>query len=544
MFNSRNKLLVTAVAVILFTSMILSMVPLANALNTPSLSANSGPAGSTITVSGSGVPSGGKVSIYWNNINDASFLASVNGFAGAYSVNVTIPEASVGEHRIFVFDGTTSESVAFKVETKNSGSSVSLNAILIFGIVAVIVATGFAGEFLTKKTGIPIFIIIILIGIVLGPVLGIFPRDGLLSTLPIFATLTLLMVLFYAGLGLKTQSILAIGGRVFIQTTVYTLVSTVLIGALGYFVLKWDFLQSFIFASIIGGEITAAVIVPLSASMKLKEKTVAFLTMEAAISSVFSVVLFSTLIDVHLNDSSNSLVNAISGIAMQFSAGIVVGLILSLLWVYILYRLQKHKFTHVLTLGLVFATYSITQVIGGNGILAVLVFGVIFGNYQLANKILRIKMNLDTLQQQLRGFYEEISFLLETLFFVSLGLIFVIDTKFLLYGLMFTAVLILTRFGSVGVSTFKSSSLAPQKRVISLMCALGLTPATLAILTVTYHREFPDKLQLADTFVSIITCVIILTNVITAIGTAVYLYKQKKAKKESHEQHQLSLQEA
>jgi cell volume regulation protein A len=265
--------------------------------------------------------------------------------------------------------------------------------------------------------------------------------------------------------------------------------------------------------------------------------------MEAAISSVFSVVLFSTLIDVHLNDTTNSFVNAISGIAMQFSAGIVVGLFLSLLWVYILYRLQKHKFTHVLTLGLVFATYSITQVLGGNGILAVLVFGIVFGNYQIANKVIRIKMNLDELQQQLRSFYEEISFLLETLFFVSLGLIFVIDTRFLLYGIMFTAVLMLTRFGSVRVSTFKSSSLAPQKRVISLMCALGLTPATLAILTVTYNREFPDKLQLADTFVSIITCVIILTNVITAIGTAYYLYKQKKIKKEQTEHQQLSLQE-
>jgi cell volume regulation protein A len=521
--------------------MALSMVPLASALDTPSLSANSGPAGSIITVSGSGVPTGGKVSIYWDNVNNTAFLVSANESAGGYSVKVTIPEASVGEHRIFVSDGTTSKSVVFTVEQRNNGNASSINAILVFGIVAVIVATGFAGEFLTKKTGIPIFIFIILIGIVLGPVLGIFPREGLLSTLPIFATLTLLMVLFYAGLGLKTQSVLAIGGRVFLQTIVYTLVSTVLIGSLGYFVLKWDFLQSFIFAAIIGGEITAAVIVPLSASMKLKEKTVAFLTMEAAISSVFSVVLFSTLIDIHLNETSNGLVNAISGIAMQFSVGAGVGLLLGLVWVYILYRLQKHKFTHVLTLGLVLATFSITQILGGNGILAVLIFGIIFGNYQLANKILRIKMNLDTLQQQLKVFYEEISFLLETLFFVSLGLIFVIDTKFLLYGLMFTAVLLLTRFGAVRVSTYKSS-LAPQKRVIALMCALGLTPATLAILTVTYHREFPDKLQLADTFVSIITCIIVLTNIVTAVGTAYYLFKQKKAKKESDEQQQLTLQ--
>jgi len=107
---------------------------------------------------------------------------------------------------------------------------------------------------------------------------------------------------------------------------------------------------------------------------------------------------------------------------------------------------------------------------------------------------------------------------------------------------MFTVVLLITRFGAVGVATVKSS-LAQQKSIITLMCALGLTPATLAILTVTYNREFPDKLQLADTFVSVITCVIILTNIITAIGTGYYLMKQKKTKKTA-EQQQLTLQES
>ncbi|MDR0797955.1 MAG: cation:proton antiporter [Nitrososphaerota archaeon] len=524
----------------LFVFAVLSVVPLANALNTPVLSANSGSVADIITVSGSGAPVGENVSIYWDNVSNTALLNSTSvSESGTYSATVTIPEAIAGNHSIIVHDGTISNSIEFTIETKNNGIAVPIE-ILIFGIVAVIIATGFAGEFLTKKTGIPIFIFIILIGIVLGPVAGIFPRESLLATLPIFATLTLLMVLFHAGLGLRSQSVLAIGGRVFVQTTVYTLASIALIGALGYFVLKWDFLQAFIFASIIGGEITAAVVVPLSVSMKLKEKTVAFLTMEAAISSVFSVVLFSTLIDIHIYSASGGLFNAISGIARQFSTGIVVGLILSLLWVYMLHRFQTQKFTHVLTIGLVLATYSITEILAGSGILAVLVFGIIFGNYHLASKILRMKMNLDNLQQQLKGFYEEISFLLETLFFVSLGLIFVIDTKFLLYGIMFTVVLLITRFGAVRISTFKSS-LAQQKGVITLMCALGLTPATLAILTVTYNREFPDKLQLADTFVSIITCVIILTNIITAIGTVYYLWKHKNPKKCPEQQ--LSLEE-
>ncbi|MDR0459983.1 MAG: cation:proton antiporter [Nitrososphaerota archaeon] len=415
----------------------------------------------------------------------------------------------------------------------NEGApSNAVRALTIFSVVSVIIVVGFAGEFMIKKTGIPIFIFLILAGIVLGPGLNIFPRESLLSTLGLFATLTLLMVLFHAGLGLKTKSVIAIGSRVFIQTIVYTTISIVLIGLLGYFVLKWDFLQSFIFAGIIGGEITAAVIVPLSSSMKLREKTVTFLTIEAAISSVFSVVIFATLIKVYTTGKS-SILDAVSGISVQFFAGIAVGFLLSLAWVYILHRFQRHKFTHVLTIGLIFATYSIAEFCGGNGVLSVLVFGIIFGNYHLVNRILKTKINIDGIQHQINVFYEEITFLLETLFFVSLGLIFVIDASFLLAGIMFTVALLITRYGAVSISTVKSD-LAKDRKTISLMCALGLTPATLAILTIA------EGIPLADTFVNIITYVIVFTNIVTAAFSIYYLRKKKRDKKGPVEQREIT----
>ena len=76
---------------------------------------------------------------------------------------------------------------------------------LVFAVVAGIIVIGFAGEFFFKKTGIPIFIFLILIGIILGPILNLFPRASLISVLAPFAELTLLMVLFYGGLGLKSE---------------------------------------------------------------------------------------------------------------------------------------------------------------------------------------------------------------------------------------------------------------------------------------------------------------------------------------------------
>ena len=135
---------------------------------------------------------------------------------------------------------------------------------VIFALVAGIIVIGFAGELFFKKTGIPIYIFLILAGIILGPILNLFPRESLIPELAIFAELTLFMVLFYGGLGLNFGSVLANGGRAFIQTVIYVGLSMVLIGLIGIFILKWNVLSSFILASIIGGETTAAVVVPLS----------------------------------------------------------------------------------------------------------------------------------------------------------------------------------------------------------------------------------------------------------------------------------------
>ncbi len=400
-----------------------------------------------------------------------------------------------------------------------------VDASLVFGVVAGIIIIGFAGEFFFKKTGIPIFLFLILTGIILGPVLNLFPREPLLATLPLFAELTLFMVLFYGGMGLTSESVFKNGGRAFLQTVIYVSLSISIIGAIGILVLHWPPLPSFIFASMIGGETTAAVVVPLSRSMKLSDSTIAFLTMESAMNSIFSVVFFFTFIGVSTTGQGSWLA-AMSTVASQFSVGAGLGAILSLAWIYILHRFQKQKFTYVLTVGLILITYALSSELGGNGILAVLVFGIILGNYKLVNRrLFKREMDMDDLQKQLSTFQEEISFLLETLFFVFLGLTFLIKpsqitTNFSI-GILVLVVLLATRLLATRVSTFRSE-LSTQKTAILLMCAQGLTPATLAILAVSL------QISLSDTFLNIVTYVIILTNIITTAGS--FVKKRRDAK--------------
>lgn len=390
---------------------------------------------------------------------------------------------------------------------------------LAFAVVAAIIVIGYAGESLFRKTGVPAFIFLILTGIVLGPVLHVFPVGSLIPALAIFAELTLLMVLFYAGMDTKLSSALRGGGRAFIQVIIYVGASTFLIGLFAFLFLKWDIIQSFIFASMVGGETTAAVVVPLSRALKLPDVTVAFLTLESAMNSIFSIVLFFAFVGIY-NTGTGDLVSSLSNIAANFSVGIVLGLLFGVGGVLALNRFQARKYTYVLTVGVIFLTYSITEELGGSGELAVLIFGLILGNYYVLNSLVKKPLDMDPLRKQLGTFQDEVSFMMETLFFVFLGLTFAISAGQIvdnfLIGAAIVAILLSVRYVATSASTFHSE-LNKEKRGIILMCAQGLVPATLAIVALDL------QIPLASSFLNLVTYVIILTNVITAGGSIISL---------------------
>ena len=401
------------------------------------------------------------------------------------------------------------------------------DTVLIFSVVAAIIVVGFIGEQFFKKTGVPVFVFLILMGILIGPVLGVFPRESLIPALGVFAELTLLMVLFYGGMDTKVRAAVQGGSRAFIQVLIYVVGSILAVALATSVVLRWDPIEALIFASMVGGETTAAVVIPLSRSLKLAELTVAFLTLESVMNSIFSIILFFAFVGVY-QAGLGTFGAAFAKIASNFSVGIVLGALLAVAWVIILNHYQKQKYTYVLTLGLVFLTYVLSSYLNGSGELSVLIFGIILGNYQLLNYVVKTPFNMDLLRQRLGVFQEEISFLMETLFFVFLGLTFQINPSLVVsnlgVGLLVVVILITLRYAATTASTRKSD-LAGDRRLIILLCAQGLTPATLAIVAVSMTPPIP----LANTFLNIVTYVIILTNVIATIGAYWRLRAQKQA---------------
>ena len=386
---------------------------------------------------------------------------------------------------------------------------------LVFAVVAAIVAIGFLGEFLFRKTGIPSFLFLILIGILLGPGFHVFSGTQLRPVLGLFAELTLVMILFYSGLGLEVKSLVQGGGRAIALVFLYFVLAMAGITAFGYYVMHWSLVEALFFGSIIGGQTSAPVVAPLARSLRLPADTVALVTIESVLNSIVGIITFLALVQAYTT-AVVSLSASVTQVAATFSIGIVPAVALSFLWLFILVRVKTEKYTYVLMLAMILATFAGTQALGGSGELAVFIFGLVFGNYKVLNLVRPKQIDIDPLMSNLSGIQDEISFLLNSLFFVFLGLTFVLDPSSVVMGVvvggLLTAILMATRGVSVAAAT-AGSPMAKNRSEVVLLSAQGVTQATLAILALNY------ALPLAGTFLGLVAYVIIFTNLITTIGS-------------------------
>ncbi len=388
---------------------------------------------------------------------------------------------------------------------------------------ALIIFLGYIGEQFFRKTHIPSFLFLVFAGFILGPVLGIIQKAALLPLLGVLAEVTLIMVIFHGGLDLKARTLLKDGWRPFVQVAFYVSLSIIFATFLAHFVLHFNLVISLIFASIVGGETTTVVIIPLSRQLNIKDKTVMFLTFEAALNSIVLVVLFLTFVGLYQSGNAN-IYSTIDSLVSSFSIGIFIGLILSVIWIYLLNYLKNQNYTYVLTLGLLFLTYGITDKAGGSGYLAVIIFGIVFGNHRFISELFKRKIKMDKLEKQIFNFQGEITFILKTFFFVFLGLILSLSFSSFYFGLAaglaILGILLFSRFIAVSISTYKSD-MVKDKLPIFISLAQGLTPATLAILALEYG------IPQADTFLVLVTYVIILTNIVTTVGAFITLRGKK-----------------
>lgn len=384
--------------------------------------------------------------------------------------------------------------------------------ILIVGFL-VFVAHAFTGLF--SRTRIPDVLLLTIIGIIIGPVLHAAQPENFGSVGPVFATVTLIILLFEAGLTLDLD-VLKRAIRMTLTLTLANFVITMI--SVAVFTRLFTGLSNnlvLILGAILGST-SPAVIVPLSRRLHLDESSKTTLFLESAISDVLSIVISIGMVD-SFRVGGKLRVGQMVGqlVAALIMAGIA-GAGSAFLWSVLLRRIRGLENSIFTTPAFVFVLFGVIELLGFSGYVAAVVFGAVLGNIEAFHTMPWMRRYLPqeaiTLNETERVFIGEATFLLKTFFFVYLGVsIKFTDLRLVYIGLGITALIFLARPIITWISLDRRTSTADAS-LIAIMSPKGLAAVVLA--SVAVEQKLPGGEVVRDlsyvvVFMSIVfTCVL------------------------------------
>ncbi|PCJ00835.1 MAG: sodium:proton exchanger [Flavobacteriales bacterium] len=379
-----------------------------------------------------------------------------------------------------------------------------LIGLLIFG------AHLFNGLF--KFTKIPNVLILLIIGIVTGPLLG-FVNEGHFGKIgPIFTSITLVLILFESGTNLKIRELFKSIGSAFLLTLFNFFASAIIGTAVAVtFFSDIDFLSATFFGVIIAGT-SSAVVIPIIKQLKMNKKGYTTLMLESALSDVLCLVIGLALLQA-MKQGVFELSSILNAIWQSFLFAFLIGFAGGFVWSIIIKFTRILENSKVMNLAMVFIIYGLTEYLGLNGGIAVLIFGITLGNaHLLQNTPLKTIFPSKELLENEKDFFSELVFIMSTFFFVYVG----ICMKFGSIGIYALALLIVVAIiliRPISIKLLVKTKMSfKDLGIMSIMAPKGLVPAILASIPIQYGLAGGENIQMlsfAVVLLSIIICSIL-----------------------------------
>jgi len=336
-----------------------------------------------------------------------------------------------------------------------------------------------------RKTSIPDVLVLMLLGILLGPLLGIVTPQDFGKVGSLIATIALVVILFEGGTSLN----LGVLGKSLKTTGVLTLwcflLTTLIVTAFGFYLLDLSLLPAALLGVTLGGT-SSAVVIPMVNALCLSEKPTTVLVLESSLTDVLCIVGVFALLQIHTQGSVEPGRLAGGVLAALFFAAIF-GVLGGIGWLLVLGKVRDFPNTISSTLAYVFIVYGLTEFLGFSGAIAALALGITLTNFEKfgLHRMRNIDRNLVPLNEMDFVFYREAVFLLKTYFFVYLGISIHFGEAYLalvaiiIVLTVYVMRLTLTRFvfRDAGYSlrdTAFTSMLAPKGLAAAVLAALPL----------------------------------------------------------------------
>lgn len=393
--------------------------------------------------------------------------------------------------------------------------------LVVFGAIAGLMFLGFLGNLIFSKFKFNDTLLLILVGVILGPATGMLPVSAMAEISNIIGPLALILILFDGGLALKMRDLLGGLGSAATLGLVGFVLTTAAVGVVVSFALGIPFISALILGAILGGT-SALVVLPSLEQMNTDKKTATTLGLESALTDVLVVVVSFTLISIVALGDLPDAQSITSKLAITFAMSLFFGISAGFLWIWLLPSVRDKPFGYMLTLGVMFALYVITEwilqdVSSGGGPLAVLAFGVVLGNVSGSDNSLGKRLGHD-FGAGMKKFQGEISFIVRTFFFVYLGALvdFAVLADLFIWALAIVlfVIMLIARYIAV-VATTLSPKLKGDAKILLAMGPRGLAAAVLA--------AEPASRGIAGTeaFVGIAFLILLFTNILSTVGAFV-----------------------
>lgn len=370
-----------------------------------------------------------------------------------------------------------------------------------------------------SKRRIPDVLLLMLIGILVGPVSGWVKPEQLNDVGPIFASLTLLFILFDSGIDMRLDVVRRYWTGVVQVTFLSFVLSMATVTVISFYLTDLELKACMLLGGMVAGT-AAAIVIPLVRQMKVSDKTRVTLVLESAISGVLCIVISLAFIEGYKlgNVSIGSMLGRVFASILM---SLIIGLVAGIVWSSFMERVRKLQNSMFLTPAFVFIIYGISEALGYSGAISALAFGLVLGNpeYFEMSFLKKLKLHdMTPLAGTEKSFFKEFVFILKTYFFVYIGIcIPFTNTTALAYGAIIAAALFVVRF--ILVLIVGKNNTPVDRLTVSIMIPKGLVSAVLAsvpeqVNNAAGYTVIPGAVTIKYVTYSIIFCSIIICSIL------------------------------
>ncbi|NLJ57975.1 MAG: potassium/proton antiporter [Tissierellia bacterium] len=250
---------------------------------------------------------------------------------------------------------------------------------LIIGIILILALFAIR---LSNKHGIPALLLFIVLGMVFGAIGFEFNDFEFADS---FATVALMVIMFYGGFGTNWKMAKPVAKEAIVLSSLGVVATALITGLFCHYVLNFGLIEGMLIGSIVGSTDYASVSNILrSKNLNLKYNTASLLELESGSNDPTAYTMTMVFLSVLMGSAVSIPVLILSQVALGLLMGFVFAYVSGKLFNKLLFGADGLYAVFMAAIMLI--TYASTDIVGGNGYLALYILGIYLGNMEFRGK--------------------------------------------------------------------------------------------------------------------------------------------------------------